>query len=214
MAVEGGEQRLHRPVPRQRLAIQPQRGGVRHRILQPQTQEAHERQPVAHLVFHLFVGQVVQRLHHQCLEDQHRVPRLAPGGTPALRRWRAHRLPRQCRLELGAEAFPRNHRRQHHQRVLLPVQAFIPPAQIKKSQLAHRSSPPQRPAPFNQIPAASGKRNFSRCPSVMDEAVMDSIDSVRQKVNDIKHDPLDCDVEQDDYRKAVRIFEVFWGRTN
>ena len=72
--VEGGKQGVDRAGIGQRLAIQPQRGGVGHRIFQAQTQKAHERQPVAQLILHLLVRQVVERLHNQRLEDEHLVP--------------------------------------------------------------------------------------------------------------------------------------------
>jgi hypothetical protein len=51
----------------QRLAIRPQRRGVRHPVLDPRPEDAHERQPVAPLELHLPVGQVVERLHHRRL---------------------------------------------------------------------------------------------------------------------------------------------------
>ena len=65
----------------QGFAIQPQRLGVGNGVLKPEANEPHERQPVAQLIFRLIVRQLVKRLQHQRLEDQHFAPRLAPGGT-------------------------------------------------------------------------------------------------------------------------------------
>jgi hypothetical protein len=79
IAVELLEQRLHHTRLRQRLAIKPDRLGIRHPILEAKAQKPHERQPVAHLILDLVVGQVVERAQHQRLEHQNGVYRLAPG---------------------------------------------------------------------------------------------------------------------------------------
>jgi hypothetical protein len=46
----------------------------------------------------------------------------------------------------------------------------------------------------------------------MDQHIMDAIDDVRRKVNEIKHDPLDHFVEQKDFEAAIKIFEDFWDK--
>jgi hypothetical protein len=46
----------------------------------------------------------------------------------------------------------------------------------------------------------------------MDQIVIDSIDGVRDRVNNIKHDPLDHEVEQSDYDNAVKVFAAFWDK--
>ena len=68
MAVELPEQRLHHARLRQRHAVEPDRLGVRHPVLQSGAGEPHERQPVTHLIRDLIVGQVVERAQHQRLE--------------------------------------------------------------------------------------------------------------------------------------------------
>ena len=68
MSIKQGEQPRARF--RQCLAVEPQRFGVGHRVLQPQpdkgapepSRRAHERKPVAQLIFHLVVRQLVKRL--------------------------------------------------------------------------------------------------------------------------------------------------------
>jgi hypothetical protein len=57
----------------QLLAVEPDRLGVRHRIVQRQADEAHEGEPVAQLISGLVVGQGVERLQDQHPEHQHRV---------------------------------------------------------------------------------------------------------------------------------------------
>ncbi len=61
------------PGPRQRFAKEPDRVGVRHRVVQGQADKPHKRQPVLQLIFGLVVGQRVQGLQHQHLEHEHRV---------------------------------------------------------------------------------------------------------------------------------------------
>ncbi len=77
---------------------------------------------------------------------------------------------------------------------------------------------------WNAVPGdfdwKSGRKNFVKritdalafFSTSMDQSVISSIDDIRQKVNDIKHSPLDYDVEQTDYDKAVKAFEAFWDK--
>ena len=73
--IEPGEQALDGAGPGQLLAVQPDRLRVRHPVLERQTDEAHERQPVLQLVLGLVVRERIERLQHQDLEHQHRVVR-------------------------------------------------------------------------------------------------------------------------------------------
>ena len=56
------------------------RAGIRHAVLQPQSQEAREREAVVDQKFGGFVRQIVPRLDNQGLEHRHRVE----GRTTAL----------------------------------------------------------------------------------------------------------------------------------
>jgi hypothetical protein len=75
--IEAGEQPLNRAGAHQLFAEQPDRLGLRNRVMQCQPGEAHERQPVAQLVLGGVIG---QRLQHQDAEHQHRIiGRPSPG---------------------------------------------------------------------------------------------------------------------------------------
>ncbi|PIL19901.1 hypothetical protein P775_12200 [Puniceibacterium antarcticum] len=67
------EQHLHHARLLKGLAIEPDRLGVGHLILQAKPEEPHKRQPIAHLIFNLVVRQVVERAQHQRLEHEHGV---------------------------------------------------------------------------------------------------------------------------------------------
>ena len=41
---------------------------------------------------------------------------------------------------------------------------------------------------------------------------MSNIDKIREKINDIKHDPLSHRVDHQQYRAAVQAFQAFWDR--
>src|SRR5437016_10462015 len=62
MLAEAREQPVDQAGLRQRLAKQPDRGGIRHRVLEFQIEKAHERQPVTDQVLGLLVREIVQRL--------------------------------------------------------------------------------------------------------------------------------------------------------
>jgi LysR substrate binding domain len=78
------EQLVDKPSIDNSLTKQPDRGGVRHRILEPEVEKTHERQTVADHQLGLLVGQIVQALQHQNLELQDRVIRLAASLALAL----------------------------------------------------------------------------------------------------------------------------------
>src|SRR5215813_543611 len=62
MLVEAVKQLFDQPGLGKLLAEQPKRRGVRNAVLDREPQKARERQPVAHLIFHLLVRQIVERL--------------------------------------------------------------------------------------------------------------------------------------------------------
>jgi len=112
------------------------------------------------LVFRPFVRKIVECLQHQRLEDHDFVPWLASRRTLAFRVAPAKLAFNQCRLQLWPEGFEWNHRRDRHQRIVLGVEAFIAPAQIKETQLPHRTrskrSNPERFSNLNCRPRGSG----------------------------------------------------------
>ena len=55
MRVEGVEEFIDQPGADQMLPVEPDRRGVRRRVLKAKTEEAHERQPIAQLMFKLLV---------------------------------------------------------------------------------------------------------------------------------------------------------------
>src|SRR5256885_548333 len=84
MLAEALKQLVDQPGLRQRLAKQPDRGGIRHRVLELQIEKAHERYAVADQVLSPIVREIVERLQHQDLELQDRVIGLAAGVALAL----------------------------------------------------------------------------------------------------------------------------------
>ena len=98
----------------QRLAKQPHRGRVGHGIFQAESKKAHEREAIADKVFHVFIGQIVERLQHQDLEHQHGVEGLATGlALPLFAREPDYRL------DLATEALEGNDRLKRLQRIAL-----------------------------------------------------------------------------------------------
>ena len=84
------------------LPEQPHRLGVRHRILEAEPEEAHERQPVPDLELGRVVRQRVERLQDQDLEHQHRVIG-RPAALRSIRPLQRARKPRPERLEVDQE---------------------------------------------------------------------------------------------------------------
>ena len=93
---------------------QPDRRGIRHRRLDAETQKTHKRKPVAHLIFELFVGQIVELRQDQHLEFQDGIVGLAPGVGLALIAVRTNR-----RLDLEPETLLRHSRIDNFQRIAL-----------------------------------------------------------------------------------------------
>src|SRR3954454_8135602 len=132
MGIEGLEQRLDQPRLGELLAIQPNRRRVGHPIREAQSQEAHEREPVADLILELVVREVVERLQNQRREDDDRVPTLASGrARPLLLRLAPNRA------QPRTEVLPGHDRVQDNQRVLLGIETAITLAEIEETGLTH-----------------------------------------------------------------------------
>jgi hypothetical protein len=137
MLVKLIKQRLDQPDPRQLLAEQPQRRAVRNAILRPKTDKSRERRTIPNLIFNLLVRQIVQRLQHQHPEHYNDINRLAAGlALLCLLRCQHHRL------NVCPEALPRHQGRNRLQRIAFLGQRRKPPVRVEKSQLPHRSAPP------------------------------------------------------------------------
>src|SRR6202043_4092567 len=133
MLAKALEQLLNQTGLCKRLSEQPQRRAVRNAVLDAEPQKPRERQPVAHLILDLFVGQIVKRLQHQHPKHHHDVDRLAAGGALLLLHRRQHR-----RLDLGSEALKRPHASNHFPRIALRSNRREPPGRIEESKLPHR----------------------------------------------------------------------------
>src|SRR5208337_2738534 len=84
----------------------------------------------AKLVFRLIVGEIVERLQHQRLEDHDFIPRLASRQTLAFRFAPAKLAFNQRRLQLRPEGFKGNLRRNRYKRIVLLGETFIASVQI------------------------------------------------------------------------------------
>jgi hypothetical protein len=84
---EAVEQGLNQAQLLEPLAKPPRGGSIGDLVLDSQTEEVRTGEPVADLVRHLIVGQVVERLQDQRIEHKHHVNRLAPArwSTKVLR---------------------------------------------------------------------------------------------------------------------------------
>jgi hypothetical protein len=118
---------------RRRNAKQPDRLGIRRRIMQRQPDEAQEREPIPQLILSLVVRQRVQGLQHQNPEHQHRVV----GRPPALAAIGAL----QGRLELGPEQLKVDDLRQPLQRVTGSRKRPVPLVQVEETRLSRHSHP-------------------------------------------------------------------------
>src|SRR3979411_427521 len=92
---------------------------------------------ITKLVFRLIIGEIVERLQHQRLEDHDFIPRLASGRILAFRFAPAKLAFNQRRMQLWPEGFERNHRRNRCQRIMLFGETFIATAQIEEAKLSH-----------------------------------------------------------------------------
>ena len=136
MPIEPVEQLVDQPGLRQLLTEQPKRRAVRYAVLKAKPEKPRERQPVAHLILDLLIRQIVQRLQYQHAEQNQRVEWFAT-RLALLRLLRRH----HHRLDIGAEALPRNQRSDRFQRIALLRQRRKPPIRVEKSQLPHPFAP-------------------------------------------------------------------------
>lgn len=120
--------------PGQVLTEKPQGARVEHPRLRGQAKKALNRQPIAHFVLGLLVGQVVEVLQHQDLEHKHHVGALAPSGRLALRA-------RACDLDRRPEACSIHQLIQPRQRTAQLVQLIQPVMQGEETWLHHRGRP-------------------------------------------------------------------------
>src|SRR5262249_55077647 len=158
MLAKALEQPVDQPGLRQCLAKQPDRGGIRHRVLEFQIKKAHERYAVADQVLSLLVREIVQRLQYHDLELQDRVIGLATGIVLTRRGLRLRHG-----LDVSAEILPWHDPLDRLQWIALGADHLQPALKIKKALLPHASSPPS--GAVNESDSQRfGERNFSRCP--------------------------------------------------
>src|SRR3982074_292290 len=79
--VKAVEQLLNEPGLGKLLAEQPNRRGIRNAVLDAQPQKSRERQPITHLILHLLVRKIVERLQNQHPKHHDRVERLPASAT-------------------------------------------------------------------------------------------------------------------------------------
>jgi len=116
------------------------------------------------LVFRLIVGEIVERLQHQSLEDHDFIPRLASRQTLARRIARAKLALDQRRLQLRPERFEGNHRRNRYERITLFVETFIASDQIEEAKLSHADIPRSESRSFESDLRGGWKGEFFACP--------------------------------------------------
>src|SRR2546423_8673224 len=100
------------------------------------------KEAIAKLVFRLIVGEIVERLQHQSLEDHDFIPRLASRQTLARRIARAKLALDQRRLQLRPERFEGKHRRNRYERITLFIETLHSVGSNRRSQAV----PCQHPA--------------------------------------------------------------------
>ena len=162
----GSMERWNRFEPHRQWCQRFMRNSWRHRILQPQTEKAHEGEAITKLVFRLIVGEIVERLQHQRLEDHDFIPRLA---SLAFRVAIAKLAFNQSRLQLWPEGFERNHRRDHCKRIALSIN-FHNVGSNRKNQLSHANSPRSEHENLESDLHRGGKRLFFEVPKYIGTA--------------------------------------------
>src|SRR6266508_4059666 len=132
MLAEALKQLVDQPGLRQRLAKQPDRGGIRHRVLELQIEKAHERYAVADQVLSPIVREIVERLQHHDLELQDRVIGLAAGVALALLGLRLRHS-----LDVSTEILPWHDLLDRFQRIAQSANRLQPALNIEKALLPH-----------------------------------------------------------------------------
>src|SRR5712672_1613792 len=151
MLAEALKQLVDQPGLRQRLAKQPDRGGIRHWVLEFQIEKAHERPAVADQVLGLLVREIVERLQHHDLELQDRVIGLAASVALALLRLRLRHG-----LDVSTEILPWHDLLNRFQRIAQSANRLLPALNIEKARLPHDSLAPSAHGP---LPSASQIRS-------------------------------------------------------
>src|SRR5947208_2459648 len=121
---------------------------------------------IAKLVFRLIVGEIVERLQHQSLEDHDFIPRLASRQTLARRIAHAKLALDQRRLQLRPERFEGNHRRNRYERIILFVETFIASDQIEEAKLSHANIPRSESRSFESDLRGGWKGEFFEVPTI------------------------------------------------
>src|SRR6195256_6617075 len=150
MLAEALKQLVDQPGLRQRLAKQPDRGGIRHWVLEFQIEKAHERPAVADQVLGLLVREIVERLQHHDLELQDRVIGLAAGVALAFLGLRLRHS-----LDVSAEILPWHDLLDRLQRIALGADRLQPALNIEKALLPHDSLAP------SALPACGHRVRFA-----------------------------------------------------
>src|SRR5215813_3867459 len=122
---------------RQRFAKQPDRGGIRHRVLELQIEKAHERYAVADQVLSPIVREIVERLQHHDLELQDRVIGLAAGVALALLGLRLRHG-----LDVSTEILPWHDLLDRFQRIAQSADRLQHALNIEKALLPHNPPAP------------------------------------------------------------------------
>src|SRR4029434_6968829 len=151
MLAEALKQLVDQPRLRQRLAKQPDRGGIRHRVLQFQIEKAHERYAVADQVLGLLIREIVERLQHHDLELQDRIVGLATSVALALLGLRLGHA-----LDVSAEVLPPHDLLDRFQRIAFGADRLQLALNIEEAPLAHDSLAPSAHGP---LPLASQIRS-------------------------------------------------------
>src|SRR5262245_56583201 len=133
MLAEAFEQLVDQPGLRQRLA-NPDRGGIRHWVLEVEIKKAHERQAVADQVLGLLIREIVERLQHHDLELQDRIVGLATSVALALLGLRLGHA-----LDVSAEVLPPHDLLDRFQRIAFGADRLKPALNIEKARLPHDS---------------------------------------------------------------------------
>src|SRR5262249_27936700 len=134
--------------------------------------KSRERQPITHLILHLLVRKIVERLQNQHSKHHNRIERLPAGTTlPHLLRCQHYSL------DVGAKPLPWHQSIDCFKRIALRRQHDQPLVRIKDPQLPHpalRESSPSR-VRFAQV---SGRSYFSRCPYSLARIVLDPLSAI------------------------------------
>src|SRR5262245_52494051 len=158
MLAEAFEQLVDQPGLRERLPRSPDRGGIRHWVLEVEIKKVHERQAVADQVLSLLIREIVERLQHHDLELQDRIVGLAASVALTLLGLR-----RGHALDVSAEVLPPHDLLDRFQRITFGADRLKPALNIEKARLPHDSLVPSAHGPLqsaSQIRSDLARRIF------------------------------------------------------